>query len=295
MVRRANFYNQNRDPDANWLTLDVGNFVDRGSRGKCTPKCDLMLRAYRVMGYDVLGLGQMELAMGADTLAEIMDTLGIPLVCANVVDVRTRKPIAKPYYIRRYGNMVIGITGLIYSELGRYSKVDTTQFQILPYLDVAQTLIPRLARKVDAVILLCDFRNKELDTLLQVAPEVDLIITNGTLRPASKVTRSGNTLLVATSSSGYNGTALTLEFNPAWGDSLGFDFVSISLTDEYHVDNVISPLIASWKAESSVPKKTAPKKTAPKPAKARPISPKPALPGKRALSAEAPPSTDSKK
>ena len=242
------------------------------------------------MGYDVLGLGQMELAMGADTLAEIMDTLGIPLVCANVVDVRTRKAIAKPYYIRRYGNMVIGITGLIYSELGRYSKVDTTQFQILPYLDVAQTLIPRLARKVDAVILLCDFRNKELDTLLQVAPEVDLIITNGTLRPASKVTRSGNTLLVATSSSGYNGTALTLEFNPAWGDSLGFDFVSISLTDEYQVENVISPMIASWKAELS-----APKKTSPKPAKARPISPKPALPGKGALSAEAAPSTDSKK
>jgi len=276
LVRRANFYNKYRDPDANWLTLDVGNYLDRAARRGISPKSSLMLRSYQAMGYDVLGLGQLELAMGVDTLEGIIDTLGIPVVCANVLDARTQKPVAHPYYIRRYGNMVIGVTCLVNSDDRRYSNLDTTEYKLLPYLDVARTLIPKLDRKVDAIVLLCDFRNAPIDTLLQVTPQIDVILTTGILRPASRVVYSSRTLLVPTGSSGQNGTALLLEFNPAMGDSLGHDFVNEQLTDEYEGKNVVSPLVEDWISRSSAKsyaKKASASQASTKPAQAKPISP----------------------
>jgi 2',3'-cyclic-nucleotide 2'-phosphodiesterase (5'-nucleotidase family) len=276
LVRRTNFYSKYRDPDANWLTLDVGNFVDRAARRGISPKTSLMFRSYQAMGYDVLGLGQLELAMSVDTLRAIIDTLGIPVVCANVLDARTQKPVARPYYIQRYGNMVIGVTCLVNSDDRRYSNLDTTEYKLLPYLDVARTLIPKLDRKVDAVVLLCDFRNAPIDTLLKVTPQIDVILTTGILRPASRVIYSGNTLLVATGSSGQNGTALLLEFDPAMGDSLGHDFVNEQLTDEYEGENVVSPLVDEWLSQSTsaaYAKKASARRSFTKPAQAKPISP----------------------
>jgi 2',3'-cyclic-nucleotide 2'-phosphodiesterase (5'-nucleotidase family) len=239
-----------------------------------------MLRGYKAMGYDVLGLGQLELSMGIDTLRQVIDTLGIPVVCANVLDARTQKPFVPPYYIRRYGNMVIGVTCLLNSDDRRFATLDTTEFKLLPYLDVARTLIPKLDRKVDAIVVLCDFRNEAIDTLVQVAPQIDVVLTNGIVRPGSRVTYSGKALVAPTGSSGQNGTALVLEFNPAMGDSLGYHFINEELTDDYEGENVISPMVAEWKSQAS-PAKKAPARTAvakkmpTEPSHAKPISPKP--------------------
>lgn len=274
MVRRANFYKKIRDPNANWLTLDIGNFLGAESNKQCSPKCNLMLQSYQAMKYDVLGLGLTELGLGYEVLKEIRDTLGIPLVCANVLDLKTQKPVVEPYIIRRYGNMVIGITGLLKSDPGSRRGIDTTQLKVSPPLDVARDLIPRLHQKVDAIILLCDFTNKEIDTLLQVVPQIEVILSTGSLEPHSQVTRSGKTLLVPTAtSSGQNGTALTLEFNPAWGDSLGYSLVNVQLAEDFDGENKVSQLLAAWKQTSAA------QAEAVKPAAAKEIKLEPSLGG----------------
>ncbi len=220
-------------------------------KGGCSATCRLMINSYREMGYNLLGLGRAEFALGSDSLQAVLDTLDIPVICANAVNAKTNKPIAKPYYIQKYGNMVIGVTALIKDKNPRkYHRIDTTQFTLLPAIEVAQSVIPKLKRKVDAVILLCDFTRPDIDTLLQAVPQIDVIITKGSLRPRSQVSLAGKTLLVPTGSSGHNGTALTLEFNPSWGDSIGYDFVDVPLTDEYEGENTISPLLAKFKKES---------------------------------------------
>lgn len=253
MARRANFYKKIRDPNANWLTLDMGNFLSAESNKQCSAKCNLMLRTYQAMKYDVLGLSSTELGLGSEVLTQIRDTLGIPMVCANVLDLKTQKPVVEPYIIRRYGNMIIGITGLLKDDpSARRGGMDTTQLKVMPQVDVARDLIPKLHRKVDAIILLCDFGNKEVDTLLKVVPQIDVIMTTGSVQPSSQVTRYGKTLLVPpVGASGQNGTALTLEFNPAWGDSLGYNLVNVELTEEYEGENQVSQLLAASKQVSS--------------------------------------------
>ena len=262
-----------RDPDANQLILDAGDFIGRAHtvKGRCSATCQVMFNGYRMMGYNVLGMGRAEFALGLDSLRAVLDTLDIPAICANVVDAHTKKLIVKPYYIQKYGNMVIGVTSLINEKnLRKFNRIDTTQFTLLPSIEVAKSVIPKLKRKVDAVILLCDFIKPEIDTLLKVVPQIDVIITKGSLRPRSQVTLVGKTLLVPTGSSGHNGTALTLEFNPAWGDSLGYDFVDVPLTAEYDGENVVSPLLAHYVKERprKPPRKSSESRL---PAEARPL------------------------
>jgi 2',3'-cyclic-nucleotide 2'-phosphodiesterase (5'-nucleotidase family) len=272
VARRANFYKKTRDPNANWLTLDIGNYLSAESNKQCSPKCNLMLRSYQAMKYDVLGLSSMELGLGPEVLTQIRDTLGIPMVCANVVDLKTQKPVVEPYIIRRYGNMIIGITGLLKNDPSARPGIDTTRLKVMPQLDVARDLIPKLHRKVDAIILLCDFGNKEVDTLLKVVPQIDVIMTTGSVQPHDQVIRFGKTLLVpAIGASGQNGTALTLEFNPAWGDSLGYNLVNVELTEEYEGENQVTQLVAASKQSSSA------QAEAVKPATAKEIKLEPSL------------------
>ena len=243
-----------RDPDANQLILDAGDFVGRvhAVKGECSSTCQLMFNSYRAMEYNVLGMGRAELALGRDSLDAVLDTFKIPAICANAVDAKTNKRILEPYYIQKYGNMVIGVMALINETNPRkFQQIDTT-FALLPYLEVAKSVIPKLKRKVDAVVLLCDFNRQDIDTLLQVVPQIDVVITRGPLRPRSEVSLMGKTLVVPTGTSGHNGTALTLEFNPSWGDSLGYDFVDVQLTDDYKGENSISPLLAAF---GKLPKK----------------------------------------
>ena len=266
-----------RDPDANQLILDAGDFAGKVHmmKGECSSTCQLMFNSFRAMGYNVLGLGRAELALGRDSLKAVLDTLDIPVVCANVIDVQTHKPVVKPYHIQKYGNMVIGVVALINEKNPRkFQQIDTTQFELLPCLEVARSVVPKLKRKVDAVVLLCDFKRPDIDTLLQVVPQIDVIITKGSLRPRSKVSLAGKTLLVPTGSSGHNGTALTLEFNPSWGDSIGYDFVDVPLTNEYDGENSVSPLLAKYKKE---PRKKPRRKSSESrlPAEARQLIPAP--------------------
>jgi 2',3'-cyclic-nucleotide 2'-phosphodiesterase (5'-nucleotidase family) len=271
VVRRANFYKKVRDPNANWLTLDIGNSISAESNKQCSPKCNLMLQSFQAMKYDVMGVGTMELGLGSAVLKELKDTLGIPLVCANVLDIKTRKPVVEPYIIRRYGNMVIGITGLVKDDISTHRAIDTTQLVVMPQLDVARELIPRLHQKVDAILLLCDFGNKEIDTLLQVVPQIEAIFTSGSVQPFSQVTKNHKTLVVPTlTSTGQNGTALTLEFNPAWKDSLGYTVVNTPLTEEFDGDNPITKLMDTWKESTAKPAEAI------TPATAKPISLEPA-------------------
>jgi 2',3'-cyclic-nucleotide 2'-phosphodiesterase (5'-nucleotidase family) len=266
LVRRANFYNKIHDPNANWLTLDAGNFIARESGDRCSPKCDLMLQSYKVMKYDMLNLGSSELSVGYDALKGLVDTLGIPLICANLVDTRTNKTVANPYEIRRYGNMTVGIIGLIKSEgSARTLGADSTRLKILPHMEVAKTLIPKLAAKTDAVVLLCDLATKEIDSLVQIVPQIDVVISTGPLVPASQATRIRGAWCVPTGSSGQNGTVLTLEFNPAWRDSIGHSFADVQLTSDYDGANQVSQLVEKSEQAAAADKGTA------KPAVPRPI------------------------
>jgi 2',3'-cyclic-nucleotide 2'-phosphodiesterase (5'-nucleotidase family) len=182
-------------------------------------------------------------------------TKGTEFVSANLLDLKTKKPLTKPYVIKDYGNLRVGIVGLLNeADFPKgTSLLDSTRLAIMPHLQAAKQYIPSLARKVDAVVLLCELPTAALDTLLKEVPQIDLVISNGGLRSGEAVATVGKTRIVGTGSSGYNGHYAMLEFNPAWKDSIGFEQHQEALTDAYEEKGVWADRVASFAAAPPAP------------------------------------------
>jgi 2',3'-cyclic-nucleotide 2'-phosphodiesterase (5'-nucleotidase family) len=257
LARRAEFLSRHRNPEANWITLDAGNFVDRaGGTGGCTNKCQFTIFAYEDLHYDVLNIGRQEVWMGKQTLAAIMDTVrSTKFISANLLDRSTGKPFAEPYLIKEYGNMTVGILGLLNEAdfPAGSSMVDTVNFKVGSYYEAVQKYVPLLAKKADVVVLLCELPSAALDTMLPKFPQINLVVSSGALRSGEQPTKVGNAQVVGTGSSGYSGSSCTLELNPAWPDSVGFASFTDMLTEAYDTPGVWADRLAAFNSQTGTP------------------------------------------
>lgn len=220
-----------------------------------------MVTSYKDLHYDVLNIGKQEAWMGYETLVALMDTTpGTQFVSANLVDATTRKPVANPFVIKDYGKIQVGVLGLLNEADFPPGTLllDTTKLRVIPALEAAQKYVPSLARKVDAVVLLSDLPSTTLDTILKTLPEIDVVISAGALRTGETAARIENAQVVGTGSSGYAGHYATLEFNPAWGDSIGFSSYLDQLTDVYDEQGLWADRQAAFEAKPSVSKPVTP-------------------------------------
>ena len=256
MARWATFIHRQGNPDAAWLTVDAGNYVDRDVKGGCSSKCQFMVTSYKDLHYDVLNLGQQEVWMGHDVIKDMIDTTqNTDFVSANVLEKQTHKPLAKPFVVRDFGKMRVGVLGLV--NEGEFPKgstlLDSTKLEITPHLDAAKKYLPSLERKTDAVVVLCGLTSSQIDTLVQQFPGIDLIISSGALRQGETAYLVGKTHVVGTGTSGYNGHWAMLDFNPATKDSVGFTAFMDPLTDGYEESGQWADRLAAFNAAPPPP------------------------------------------
>ncbi len=237
VARLANFVERHRDPSVNWLMVDAGNFVDRaGAQGGCSNKCQFLVTSYEDLNYDVLNIARQEISMGYETLKALRDTSeDVEFVSANLIEVKSGRPMFKPYVIKDYGNMKVGIMGLLRDAdyPPTVATLDTNVLRVTSTREAAERYLNELKSKVNAIVLLCELPSDDLDSLLAKYPEVDFAISTGALRTGETTTFVNKTRVTSPGSSGYNGHYATLEFNPAWGDSVGFSDFKDALTDTY--------------------------------------------------------------
>jgi 2',3'-cyclic-nucleotide 2'-phosphodiesterase (5'-nucleotidase family) len=241
------------NPDANWLTVDAGDYVDRAANGAgCSSKCKFMVTSYAGLKYDVLNIGKQEAWMGYATLKSLIDTSKTTrIISANLLDKKTNKPLAKPFAIKKYRNMRIGILGLLSeADFPRGSALlDSTSLAIMPYMDAAKKYLPDIERKVDAVVVLAELSSGQIDTLIRAYPAIDLVISTGALRTGETISTIGRTRILGTGSSGYNGHYVMMDFNPAWGDSIAYVPFQDQLTESYEEKSVWSDKLTAFNAD----------------------------------------------
>lgn len=260
VARLATFFQKNQDPNANWLTVDAGNFVDRdGAKGGCSKKCEFMLTSYDGLNYDVLNIARQEVGMGYETLVTLRDTSkSVQFVSANLLDAKKNKPLFKPYVIKDYGNMRVGVLGLLREAdfPATTSIIDTNVLRVGNTREYAARYLKELHGKVNAIVLLCELSTDDLDTLLKEHPYVDLVVSTGALRSGETTVMIGKTRVVGTGSSGYNGHWAKLEFNPAWGDSIGYADYKDALIDTYELPGEWTDKLAAFEEANGLDKKT---------------------------------------
>lgn len=237
VARLASFIERNRDPNANWLMVDAGNFVDRaGATGGCSNKCQFLVTSYEDLNYDVLNIARQEVTMGYDALVALQDTSeGVEFVSANLLDANSNRLLFKPYVIKKYGNMTIGIVGLLRDAdfPATSAAIDSTKLKVSSTRDAVDKYLSELKGKVNSIILLCELPSDDIDSLLAGHSEVDLVISSGALRSGEAMTMVRGTRVIGPGSSGYNGHYAMLEFNPSWGDSVAYSDYKDALIDTY--------------------------------------------------------------
>lgn len=252
--------------------------MDRVGSGGCSNKCQFTVATYADLNYDVLNIGKQEVWMGYETLQAMIDTTGPDFISANLMDIKTSRPLTKPAVIRDYGNLRVGLIGFLNpADFPKgTSLLDSTTMAIAPVMDAAKKYLPSLLRKTDAVVVLCELPSAEIDSLVMAYPQIALVISTGALRTGENVAQVNKTRVVGPGSSGYNGHYAVLEFDPAWGDSIGFTNFQDQLTETYDEQSVWADRLAAFEANPAA--QAAPSKTAvtPSPTSVKPgVAPTP--------------------
>lgn len=161
-------------------------------------KSRFVARMMGELGYDAIGLGEMDLNFGLAALAADVRELKLPVVCANLraagdsVRVRNGGPASsagdrlgtafEPYRIVTKGGTRFGFLGLI-SPATRVKPsnekdkpVDATAYSLTPPIEAAKTVLPELRAACDVLVVLAHMDELEADELIEAVPGIDLVV-----------------------------------------------------------------------------------------------------------------------
>jgi len=186
------------------LLLDAGDVIS-GSEEYARIKADFASKALPGMGYDAVGMGEME-ARYVKELQSRKPYGDIPLISANLTDEKTRKPIGSDQYVikkTRLG-LKVGIISVLAPFLVDVSLQQRAGVSISPAADVLKREFKRLRDRSDLVILLSHGDLDGARRLAQDFPGIDVIIVghcnSSTIQ--EKPEQIGTTLLMTTRTSG---------------------------------------------------------------------------------------------
>jgi hypothetical protein len=156
------------------LRLDTG-CVGAGARAFEQLRTDAALRAMARLGYDAINLGRTEVWLGRDAIARRLEA-GVPFVSANVLDAASGRPVAPE--VRRFerGGMAVAVVGVVGEEArGRAGP----GLAVGPPREAVARLVPRLAARPGAVVLLADLALPAVRDLSRDFPEIAVILFRG--------------------------------------------------------------------------------------------------------------------
>lgn len=153
------------------VLLDAGDaFVSGSPRAERINKT--LVRAMNRMRYDAMGLGPYDLEMGEMALRELASVASFPFVCSNLEFRKDAQPWIRQYVLIERGRRTIAVVSLL--EPGPAVKITGARL-IAPELAMNE-LLPHLAAKADAVVLLTQAGRERILPLLGAATEVDVVL-----------------------------------------------------------------------------------------------------------------------
>ncbi len=166
-------------------------------------KAEVILRSMGAMGYDALGIGEVDLNYGVDFLLDTAREVKLPLVCANLVNYRTGKTLVQPYVMLKKGKVKVAVVGLIDDVLELVSaRHGSDSLVVKDPFSVAHELIPTLKKKADVVVLLSHMGYAKSSKLAMEMPELDVLVTGHSPSINMEARKEGNALGMMTGSRG---------------------------------------------------------------------------------------------
>ncbi len=173
LARLANFADSARIRYPNLLLVENGGFF---------PELDdyqdvaaFMLESHVELHHDAIGVSERELRFGRAFLLVNGKRTGAPLVCANLVDRATHKPLVAPWVVRKVAGTTVGVFGLTSDKVDLGPAHDSVSVDE-PAV-AARTAIAQLrAKGASVIVLLSSLGKVETEDLVTAVDGVDLAI-----------------------------------------------------------------------------------------------------------------------
>ncbi len=213
LVQRAREEQKARGVET-WL-VDVGDYSD-GTPFSIEYHGEADVAAMNAAGYDFGTLGNHEFNTSTTQLRKLIGLTKYALVCANVADRATSKPLVQPFVIRQVGPVRVALFGLLTKEAATYPAAKDA-FDVTAEIASARETVAALRGKADIIVLL-SHAGEEMDQRLAAdVPEIDVIVGghSHTRIPSGEMVWHSQEL----KASSVNGTVIVQAHQ--WGGELG--------------------------------------------------------------------------
>lgn len=156
-----------------WL-VDAGDFSD-GTPFSTEYHGEADIAAMNAVGYTFGTIGNHELNNPLSTLKKLLGLFRYPVLCANLAETATGKPLVRESEIRTLGQLKIGIFGLTTREAAGYPAAKEG-LTIAGEIDAARRMANALHREAGIVILISHAGEQVDEQIAAAAPGIDVIV-----------------------------------------------------------------------------------------------------------------------
>jgi hypothetical protein len=184
------------------VLCDAGDFYDRPDPFK-ESQSHLVAELMGHLGYDAIGVGEMDLNFGLEKLREDVEKYGLNVTCANLIskepapkarEARGARPkergkrtlqqklgtVFPPYLVVEREGVRVGFVALLSPQVkirgGSNEEVEALTYIIKDPAEMAAAVLPKARSKCDVLVLLAHMDEFELGVLLPNFPQVDLVV-----------------------------------------------------------------------------------------------------------------------
>ena len=134
-----------------------------------------LMDGMKLLGTDAVGLGDRDLKFGLAYLKSQIKRTQLPVVCANLIDKRTKLTAVSPYVFRKIGNANVGVFGLISDKVDLGPARDSLAVQD-PQVVAKRTVLELRKKGATIVVLLSQLGKVESEDLVTAVDGVDAVI-----------------------------------------------------------------------------------------------------------------------
>jgi 2',3'-cyclic-nucleotide 2'-phosphodiesterase (5'-nucleotidase family) len=204
--------NEQRKGCKHCLVLNAGDLV-QGSPVSTMFKGTPVYELANKFKFDASTLGNHEFDYGWRQVPTFLKKARFPIVSANVVNDAGAFLADRPYVIKKVNGIRVAIIGAAMANLvsGFLTDITAGPWKAQPVAEAAKRVAAELKEKADVIVLLGHIHEKEGSDVLQVVPEVDVVVEGHDHRGRTQLERVADRVAVGCQGYGREICRLDLE------------------------------------------------------------------------------------
>jgi 2',3'-cyclic-nucleotide 2'-phosphodiesterase (5'-nucleotidase family) len=216
-------------------------------------KARLILECYNLLGYDALGIGDDDLTLGKDFLADLSRNATFPFVSSNLMSQETGEALFQTHVIKDRGGLRIGIFSLLSPNfLSGESDPRARGIAFREPVEEAKRILGIIRPETDLVVLLSHLGFTADIELAETVPGIDVIFGGHSGLSLSYPMRIKDTIIVRGGPKGLHVGELHLQLAPdrsSRPDSSLEAAIPLSPSDKEHPE--IAEMVKAYKMKHS--------------------------------------------